>query len=229
MATVDRPTDAAVPYPGGARVPLPPDPIDRRSLNLPNAITLSRLVLSVALFALIGYDGLWLTAAALFVVAASTDFLDGYFARKYGQVTTLGRIMDPFVDKIIVGGAFLFLIGKQTQVGNGDAIDYVGSGVNAWMALIVLGREMFVTSLRGFLEQHGIDFSADKTGKVKMALQCVAVTVSLVSLSPAFVTVRPFLLFRDVLLWATVAFTAYSGVAYVARAMTALREHQARA
>ena len=219
MATVNERDNAAVQPPGpgfGPSMPLAPAPIDRRSLNLPNAITLSRLILSIVLFAMIGYEGMWLASAVLFVVAASTDFLDGYFARKYGQVTTLGRIMDPFVDKIIVGGAFLFLMGQN-------------AGVSAWMVLIVLGRELFVTSLRGFMEQHGIDFSADKTGKAKMVLQCIAVTVALLSLSIPLVDSHSFRLFRDVLLWAMTAFTAYSGVAYFARAMRALREHLARA
>ena len=154
-------------------------PIDRRSLNLPNAITVSRLFLSGVLFALIQVGDrrfgsrfdVWLWSAGLFVFAASTDALDGYFARKYGQITTLGRILDPFVDKIIVCGTFIFLL-------EGDG----RSGVTAWMVIIVIGREMFVSTLRGFLEQQGLDFSANWAGKAKMILQCVAVTASLMSL-----------------------------------------------
>ncbi|MGC1274390.1 MAG: CDP-diacylglycerol--glycerol-3-phosphate 3-phosphatidyltransferase [Planctomycetaceae bacterium] len=230
MTTLDQRNEtalgAAEPVPPhGPAVPLAPAPIDRRSLNLPNAITLSRLILSIALFTMIGYENLWLTSAALFVFAAATDFLDGYFARKYGQVTTLGRIMDPFVDKIIVGGAFLFLMGQAVEV-DGET---VRSGVSPWMVLVVIGREMFVTSLRGFMEQHGIDFSADKTGKAKMLLQCVAVTVSLLSLSRTFAPFDSFLLLRDVLLWTMTAFTAYSGFAYFARAMRALQTYRGTA
>lgn len=223
MTTLDERNDPAlgeaesVP-PHGVSVPLAPAPIDRRSFNLPNAITLSRLVLAIVLFAIIGYENMWLTSAALFVFAAATDFLDGYFARKYGQVTTLGRIMDPFVDKIIVGGAFLFLMGQSVEVDG----QVVHSGVSPWMVLIVIGREMFVTSLRGFMEQHGIDFSADNTGKAKMILQCIAVTVSLLSMSAVFAAFGGFLLFRDMLLWFMTAFTAYSGIAYFMRAMRAL-------
>ncbi len=195
-----------------------PDPIDSRSLNLPNLITTSRLVLALILFELIYLDGYWLTSAGLFVFAASTDFLDGYIARKYGQVTTLGRILDPFVDKIIVGGAFIFLIDKQTVVED----QVLSSGVTAWMTLIVIGREMFVSSLRGFLEQQGVDFSADWIGKSKMALQCVAVTVSLLSMSDK-VAGPTFLQARDIILWAAVGVTAYSGVAYIFRAIRLLR------
>lgn len=186
--------------------------IDRRSLNVPNFITLTRLVLAVVLFAMISLGSSWIAATILFVVAAATDALDGYIARKYGLVTTLGRILDPFADKIIICGAFLFLVAKQPE-----------SGVNAWMALIVFGREMFITSLRAFLEQHGRDFSAVWSGKIKMVLQCAAVTASLLSMDARFADVPSFILARDIVLWATVAVTVYSGVEYTFRAYRMLR------
>src|SRR5437762_629746 len=88
--------------------PLPPLQASS-ALNLPNIITLSRLVLAVFLFWLIDIEGHWLAATVLFVIAAATDAIDGYIARRYGLVTKIGRIFDPFVDKVIVGGAFLFL------------------------------------------------------------------------------------------------------------------------
>ena len=75
-----------------------------RSLNVPNAITLSRLILSFVLFAMIQSGQLWLWAAGLFVFAVFTDVLDGYIARKYQLITQLGRILDPFVDKFITSG-----------------------------------------------------------------------------------------------------------------------------
>jgi CDP-diacylglycerol--glycerol-3-phosphate 3-phosphatidyltransferase len=191
-------------------------PLMSGALNTPNLITISRLVLAVLLFWLIDYDGYWRTAAAVFLLAAATDFLDGYIARRYGLVTTLGRIMDPFADKIIICGAFVFLLGKAA------------SGVTAWMVIIVIGREMFVTSLRGFLEQHGMDFSATMSGKLKMVLQCAAVTASLLSLSPEFraqaAWVDPV---RDGLLWSAVAITVYSGGIYLHRAGVMLREQAA--
>ena len=221
-------TDAA----GPAATPARPAPIGAESFNLPNAVTVARLVLAVALFWMIAYNGLWKTAAALFVVTAATDFLDGHLARKYGQVTTLGRILDPFVDKIVVVGALLFLLEKKVRLdgAGGEPALVVWSGVSAWMVLVILAREMFVSSLRGFLEKHGIDFSADWTGKVKTTLQFTAVTASLLSLAPEFAELSPafagrgwFLWARDGLLWAATLFTAYSGVAYVARAARALR------
>jgi CDP-diacylglycerol---glycerol-3-phosphate 3-phosphatidyltransferase len=194
--------------------------IDRRSLNVPNLITLLRFLLSLVLFGLMDADGWWRTSAAVFMVAASTDFLDGYYARKYGQITTLGRIMDPFVDKLIICGAFLFLLGKRD------------SGISPWVAFIVMAREMFITSLRGFLEQHGRDFSAKFWGKLKMLLQCVAVPLCLLSLSPDFRSqlegwmaggFEKFLWLRDAAVWAMAAVTVWSGLEYSWRAFQVLR------
>jgi CDP-diacylglycerol--glycerol-3-phosphate 3-phosphatidyltransferase len=185
------------------------------ALNLPNLITLSRFVLSLVLFAMMSFTDWWLASATLFVVAASTDFLDGYFARKYGLVTVLGRIMDPFVDKVIVCGAFVFLIPQPD------------SGINGWMAIIVIGREMFVTSLRSFLEKQGQDFSASWSGKIKMGLQCIAVTAALLSLSPAIrdhSMANAFFVLRNILHWSAIASTIYSGVVYVQRAAQLVRE-----
>lgn len=196
-------------------------PLHRGALNLPNLITLSRIGLAILLFVLIDLNGFWISAAVLFVVAAATDALDGYIARRYGMITTLGRILDPFADKIIVGGAFIFLLDKKVNLANGDA---AWSGVNAWMVIAVIGREMFVTSLRGFLEKYGYDFSADWAGKSKMILQCIAVTASLLSLSPEFREAFPACsVVRDILLWTAVAVTLYSGASYVFRAASMLR------
>lgn len=188
-------------------------PLSQGALNVPNLITISRFVLAIVLFILIDGPGHWRTCAVLFIVAAATDFLDGWIARKYGLVTTLGRILDPFVDKIIIGGAFIFLQKHQGPTGE------VGSGVTAWMTMIVIGREMFITSLRGFMEQHGMDFSATWSGKWKMVLQCAAVVASLLSLSKEVRTLWPTIdTTRDILLWAAVVITVYSGAIYVVRA-----------
>ncbi len=175
-------------------------------MNAPNAVTIARLGLSVVLFYLIWLEGFWITSTVLFVVAVMTDALDGYLARKYGQVTTLGRILDPFVDKIIICGAFVFLLEKRLD-----------SGVNSWMAIIVISREMFVSSLRGFLERTGRDFSASMAGKVKMVLQSAAVTGCLLSLAPEFHN-PSFRMARDIVLWAAIAATLWSGWVYVLRA-----------
>lgn len=186
-----------------------------QSLNVPNAITFARLLLSFVLFALIQSDRAWLWATGLFVFAVATDVLDGYIARRYKLITQLGRILDPFVDKFITSGTFLFLL------------PYPQSGVTPWMVVIVLGREMLVTSLRGFLETQGADFSASASGKLKMFLQCAAATACLLSMDPAFavgsISGLRISLVRDILLWLMVAVTVWSGVVYVRRAMQILR------
>ena len=189
--------------------------VSERSLNVPNAITLARLLLSFILFTLIQMGNQWLWATGLFVFAVATDVLDGYIARKYQLITQLGRILDPFVDKFITGGTFLFLLPVPL------------SGVNPWMVVIVLGREMLVTSLRGFLEQKGADFSASASGKLKMFLQCAAATAALLSLDSNIrettFSGASFLQIRDMLLWTMVAVTVWSGFDYVRRAIQLLR------
>ena len=185
-------------------------------MNLPNAITFTRLGLSFVLFALIaaGVEGIW--TASLFVFAVLTDILDGWIARKYNLVTQLGRIMDPFVDKFITGGVFLFLLPIPS------------SGVNAWMAIIVIGREMFISCLRGVLEQQGVDFSASATGKIKMFLQCAGATAALLCLDSRLVPnpadTGPWTVTRDILLWGMTAYTVWSCWVYIARALTLNRQ-----
>lgn len=182
-------------------------------VNAPNIITISRLVLSVGLFALISLwkgESCGIAAAVLFSIAVFTDAVDGYLARKYNLVTQLGRILDPFADKVIVLGTFIFLLERAPA-----------SGVNAAMVVIVLARELLVTGIRSFLEQHGKDFSANLIGKLKMVLQSVALIASLLSISTAF-QVNWFLTTRDILLWSAVAITAYSGWLYIQRAIQLL-------
>lgn len=190
-------------------------PVSERSLNVPNAITIARLILSFVLFAMIQAGSSWIWCAGLFVFAVATDVVDGYIARRYNLITQLGRILDPFVDKFITLGVFLFLLPIPQ------------SGVTPWMVVIVWGREMLITSLRGFLEQRGADFSASASGKLKMFLQCVAITASLLSMDPGFASWSiagiSFVTLRDGLLWLMVAVTVWSGVDYVRRAIELLR------
>lgn len=181
-------------------------------LNVPNQLTLARLVLSILVFALIGLR--WFVAAIFtFIIAASTDWIDGYYARKYGQVTKLGRIFDPFVDKIIICGSFIFLAAEPR------------SGIFAWMAVLVVAREILVTALRSFMEQSGSDFSANMSGKLKMVFQCVAVVASLIALAYAN-DPRPLWLNVAVITfaWLAVLSTVQSGAVYVIAVAKNLRE-----
>ncbi len=178
--------------------------------NVPNQLTALRLVLSLALFVLIAFE-YYLASTVLFVVAAGTDWLDGYWARKYGQVTQLGRILDPFVDKIIVCGTFIFLASVP------------GSGVRAWMAVVIVGRELLVTALRSYLEGEGADFSASMSGKLKMAAQCLAAALSLFALAKGVERTEALEWAVGISIWLAVALTVYSGVAYVSRAIALVR------
>jgi CDP-diacylglycerol--glycerol-3-phosphate 3-phosphatidyltransferase len=186
--------------------------IPPKLFNVPNQLTLARLVLSVVVFALIGYQS-FLAATITFVIAASTDWIDGYYARKYGQVTKLGRILDPFVDKIIICGAFIFLVAEPY------------SGIKAWMAVLVVAREILVTALRAYIEQSGGDFSANMSGKLKMVFQCVAVVASLIALGFGQPP-RPVWLEWTVLasIWVAILSTVYSGAVYVLAAVISIRE-----
>jgi CDP-diacylglycerol--glycerol-3-phosphate 3-phosphatidyltransferase len=186
-------------------------PVEKqRLLNVPNQLTGLRLLLSLVLFVLMAFE-YYFASTLVFIVAAGTDWLDGYWARKYGQVTNLGRILDPFVDKIIVCGTFIFLAAVPT------------SEVKAWMAVVVVGRELLVTALRSYLEGEGADFSASMSGKLKMAVQCLAATLSLYALSLAE-RHETLDLAVSVSVWAAILLTLYSGVIYIRRAIELLRK-----
>ena len=178
--------------------------------NVPNLLTSFRLVLAIAVMALIPL-GMYAAGLVTFLVAVSTDWIDGYWARRYGQVTKLGRIFDPFVDKIIICGTFIVLV------------ELPGSGVASWMAIVVVARELLVTSLRGLIEGRGGDFSASWLGKWKMVLQCAAIVAVLLTLiaNPASALLEWLAL---ALLWASIGLTVYSGYDYVLAAARAMRD-----
>lgn len=193
---------------------LPTESTTSRSklLNVPNQLTLARLVLSVVVFVMIGLRW-FIPAIFTFVIAASTDWIDGYYARKYGQVTKLGRIFDPFVDKIIICGSFIFLASEPH------------SGIHAWMAVLVVAREILVTAIRSFIEQSGSDFSANMSGKIKMLFQCVAVVASLVALAYRTETIPVWLEYTVLLsVWLAVLSTLQSGIVYIQAAAKNFRE-----
>lgn len=215
----------------------------------PNLLTAARVVLAVAFFAVLapwkyhksvlvhgtGPDPWLLTAAAIFGVAAITDVLDGYLARKWNAVTTFGRIMDPFADKFLVIGAFVFLASPGFTY-FGEAIVHlpsrppppVGSvtGVQAWMVALILARELLVTSIRAEVEGRGVSFAATMSGKLKMILQSVCVPTVLVLMNfrgeeghaPGNLASNAII----VVVWATIIVTAWSAVPYVTRAVRVL-------
>ena len=199
-----------------------PDPKRARRLraamfNLPNQLTFLRLMLSVVLFGFIAWE-YYLTSMVLFIVAAGTDWLDGYYARKYNEVTTLGRILDPFADKVIVCGTFIFVMPVMSEV---------SWGLQAWMVVVIVGRELLVTALRSFIEDRGSDFSAKMSGKLKMVLQCLAAGACLFYLSydhPGANAPGWCWWVMVISIWSALVLTVYSGVVYVLVAVRLLRE-----
>jgi CDP-diacylglycerol--glycerol-3-phosphate 3-phosphatidyltransferase len=174
----------------------------RRLVNVPNVLTAMRLVLAVVVFVLVPL-GWYASALVVFIVAAVTDWVDGWWARRFGQVTQFGRIFDPFADKIIVCGLFILLAAEE------------GSEIAPWMAVVVVGREMLVTALRGFIEQSGGDFSAQLSGKLKMVFQCAAIIASLILLRRGPLTAPEWMHWVVLsLVWIAVISTIYSGVGY---------------
>jgi CDP-diacylglycerol--glycerol-3-phosphate 3-phosphatidyltransferase len=191
--------------------------------NLPNQLTTLRLILSLILFVFLGLgkvlDSSWLywTSFVLFVVAAGTDWLDGYYARKYGMVTTLGRILDPFADKVIICGTFMFLA-VDPRMGE------VPFGLRMWMVVIVVARELLVTTLRSFIESSGGDFSAKWSGKVKMVLQCFAAGACIFYLTYQGHQAPDWVRFTLIgSTWAAVVSTIYSGAIYIVIAVKQLK------
>jgi CDP-diacylglycerol--glycerol-3-phosphate 3-phosphatidyltransferase len=137
----------------------------QESLNLPNLITLIRILLIpvfVILFITPTPDRS-LSAAVIFVVAAVTDFLDGYIARRTGQITKLGKLLDPIADKLLVLSALIVLVTLDR--------------VSALVAILVIAREVAVTGIRAIAAGEGMIIAAETTGKYKMALQVVAITL----------------------------------------------------
>lgn len=177
--------------------------------NLPNQLTASRLVLAGILFICIAYES-WIWSLLVFVLAAITDWLDGYLARKQNLVSALGRNFDPLVDKVLICGAYIFLL------------PVTGAGLTPWMVTLVVARELIITGLRSFLENKGATFGADWLGKVKMVLQCaalIAIFMALQSGANSFLTAV-----QVGLIYAMLAATALSGLQYIWRAVSMLNQ-----
>lgn len=176
--------------------------------NLPNQLTGLRLLLSFVLFYLISQE-LWLASLVVFVVAAFTDWLDGYLARTQNMQSSLGRNLDPLVDKVLICGAFIFLIPIGTAQG----------WLAPWMVTLIVARELLITGLRNFIEQKGVSFGADFLGKAKMILQCaalIAIFMNLMNLewiNPTFGTIT-----RTTLIYGMLAATLLSGLQYLVKA-----------
>jgi CDP-diacylglycerol--glycerol-3-phosphate 3-phosphatidyltransferase len=199
-------------------------------LNLPNQLTLARLVLSILFFVLLALEAhdvfsparraaVLNISMAVFILAVTTDFLDGYLARRMGLSSTFGRIADPFVDKIVICGGFIMLI-------------KVSPLIEPWYAVLIVFREFLVSGLRSFLESRGVPFGAALSGKLKMVAQSITIPVLLfyeANFAPA-VPGAAATGFGWLLYWVTVSLlvltlllTLVSCIGYVQRAVKLLR------
>ncbi len=173
----------------------------KEAFNIPNILAFIRLLLAPLMFLLLVNRDLplfnhvhssWLdfAAAFIFVVASVTDFFDGYIAREFNQITTLGAILDPLADKMLTLAAFLGLMLLERA--------------SPWAIFLILTRELFITGLRVNAVAKGIDISASWMGKVKTVAQMIAIGFLLMQWQ-----------FGTILLWIAVFLTLYSGYEYI--------------
>jgi CDP-diacylglycerol--glycerol-3-phosphate 3-phosphatidyltransferase len=196
---------------------VPAERAEPRLLNLPNALTMARLAMVPVFVVLLLHDGGddagWRSAAAaLFVIASITDFVDGDYARRTGQVTRFGQVADPIADKALTGAAFI-------------GLSVLGE-LSWWVTGIVLAREIAVTLLRFAVIKHGV-IPASRGGKAKTVLQLLALLLFLLPLDGGSAEAV-----RAVIMGVAVIVTVVTGLDYVVRAWrlraSALRQDDAR-
>lgn len=180
-------------------------------MNLPNKITMARIILIpiIILFLLVGFDfgriefgGNVITvseiiAVLVFIIAASTDGLDGYIARKRKMVTNLGKLLDPLADKLLITAALISLVEMER--------------LGAWIAIVIISREFAVTGLRLIAVENGYVIAASKLAKWKTTVQIVALVALMLNNFPfAFVSFP----FAQLMIWVAVVITIWSGIDY---------------
>lgn len=177
-------------------------------MNLPNALTISRIVLVPLLVVVLltKFEGRMifgvrkeLVGAAIFGVASLTDWLDGYLARRRKQVTPLGQVMDPLADKLLISAALISLVQMDLAP--------------AWMVAIIIGREFAVTGLRSVAYSRGVAIAASPLGKVKMVAQVVAILGLILGRDH----LRGFFVVGELALWVVVVAALVSGAQYFRR------------
>jgi len=188
-------------------------------VNLPNAITVSRLILTAIFVIAVGFPTTTGFAIALvtFSVAAATDWLDGYLARKMGLVTPLGKLLDPLADKILVCAAFVYFSAQPPE----------GYHAPVWVTCVIIAREFLVTGLRQIAVEAGQVLAADKLGKWKTTFQLTFCITGLVWLTFSSMKdpgslggllrdlAKPWGVLMHISLWSAVALTLISGANYV--------------
>jgi CDP-diacylglycerol--glycerol-3-phosphate 3-phosphatidyltransferase len=177
-------------------------------MNLPNALTIGRIFLVPLLVVVLltKFEGRMilgfpkeLVGAAIFGLAALTDFLDGYLARRRKQITTLGQLMDPLADKLLITAALVSLVQLDLAP--------------AWMVAVILGREFAVTILRGIAHGRGVVIAASPLGKFKMVAEVVAILALILGQDH----LQQFYVIGTIALWVAMVTATVSGVDYYRR------------
>jgi CDP-diacylglycerol--glycerol-3-phosphate 3-phosphatidyltransferase len=169
-------------------------------LNLPNALTISRILLVPLLVVVLlttFEDKEWY-GLGLFLLAASTDFLDGFIARRQKKITRLGKLLDPAADKILMSAAFISLV----ELGVAPS----------WMVMVIIAREFAVSSLRSFAASDNLVIPAGWSGKVKTVVQIVAISLLII-----YTQLGEFAHLAPLSLWAAVIVSVASGIEYFVR------------
>ncbi|HIA71754.1 MAG TPA: hypothetical protein EYO01_03500 [Phycisphaerales bacterium] len=203
--------------------------------RIPNAITMMRIIIAAAFFAVLGgyrfpEQGILYgnVAIALFVLAATTDFIDGYLARKWNVVSMFGRLMDPFCDKVLILGTFIYFAGPRFSVEawvESDRMLTMATGIYPWMVVVIIARELLVTSIRGILESMGHTSGAKWAGKMKMILQSFILPLILllvVNFNPE--KYSGVMLAINALAWVLLIVTVWSGLPYVTGLVAVMRK-----
>ncbi len=169
--------------------------------NIPNLLSLSR-ILAVPVFIVLMLEPRpvrVLLAGIIFSLASATDWLDGYLARKWGQVTKIGKLLDPVADKILIMSALVILVEIRSDV------------VHAWIAIVIIGREFAVTGLRAIASSENIIIPAETMGKVKVGAQITAVLALLLDYIMANEWLRQL---GRLALWVAMFLAVYSAIYY---------------
>lgn len=168
-------------------------------MNLPNLITLLRIFL-IPVFILVFLTPTGsrsVAAAVVFLIASLTDLMDGYLARRWKQITQLGKFLDPIADKFLVLAALILLVEFHR--------------VSSWIAIVIIGRELAVTGLRAIASSSGIVIAADEAGKYKMVIQTISIVLLILGYKIGFIN---FHVWGTFLLWISMILAILSGIQY---------------
>ena len=198
-------------------------------MNLPNKISLTRICMIPVFVALFFLDGVlpynYAIAAAIFLIAACTDFIDGYIARSRGLVTNLGKFLDPIADKVLVATAMILLLTMKdslfVKLGAAENATYIATTI---AISVILARELIISAFRQIAAANGVVMAAEKLGKYKTTFQDAAIFVMLVAadFSGTFGNILSYVGFG--LFFVATVLTVWSGISYIIKNKKVLKD-----